>query len=158
MVAVTFLVQTVSSVGVALAVLVAGWLLNRSAEHKKWLRETRLEAYTDVIKRAADFASKAAIAGTGLSPAGCAVVVAELKEMLNEFDIVLERVRLVGSSHQVEHADALMLCLDAVADIEFGEQVSPPEALRDFVRMHKQLDLFGQTAREEIVGGFWARR
>ncbi len=36
MVAVTFLVQTAASVGVALAVLVAGWLLNRSAEHKKW--------------------------------------------------------------------------------------------------------------------------
>ena len=158
MVAVTFLVQTAASVGVALAVLVAGWLLNRSAEHKKWLRETRLEAYTDVIKRAADFGSKASIAGTGLPPADCAAVVAELKEMLNEFDIVMERVRLVGSGPQVEHVDELMLCLDAVADTEFGERTSPPEALRDFVRMHKQLDVFSQTARREIVGGFWARR
>jgi hypothetical protein len=54
MVAVEFWVQTAASIGVALAVLVAGWLLNRSAEHKRWRRETRLEVYAEFVRSAED--------------------------------------------------------------------------------------------------------
>ena len=51
MLAVSFLVQTLASIAIAVSVLVVGFVLNLSAEHGRWLRQTRLQLYADFLEQ-----------------------------------------------------------------------------------------------------------
>lgn len=159
MVAVSFLVQTAASVGVALAVLIAGWLLNRDAEHKRWLRETRLEVYADFLKTAYEFDKQVRLAARGRQPDDVTYEqVQHLEDIELELKRIFDRMRLVGSGPLVRVGMTILKSVDKSVEIEVEEHHSRLAVYADGMLASTYLEWFSAGVRREMgADGFWAR-
>lgn len=162
MLAVSFLVQTLGSIGIAVAVLVVGFVLNLSAEHGRWLRQTRLQLYSDFLEQTRLFDRRATRMATWWRPSDHAderiAAMQEHQALIGELN---ERIRIVGSKERASESAVVVAAVLRMVVVDEDEHVAMAFVDAD-PRLADYLEDFAAGARAElkadgVVHASWRR-
>lgn len=150
MFAVSFLVQTLASVGVAIGVLIVGFVLNLSAEHGRWRRQTRLQLYADFLEQTRLFDRRVTRMALWWQPGDHANErIAERQEQQAMIGDLYERIRIVGSRERAADAAVVIEAVRRMVVVDEDEHMAIAFVEGD-PKLVDYLEVFAAGARAEL--------
>lgn len=150
MCAVSFLVQTLASIGIAVGVLIVGSVLNLSAEHGRWLRQTRLQLYADFLEQTRLFDRRSTRMAAWWRPSDHADErISAMQEHQALIGDLYERIRIVGSQNRASDAAVVVKAVRGMVVVDEYEHVAMAFVDAD-PNLADYLEAFAAGSRAEL--------